>query len=286
MSQGYGDFFRAAKKNNEKPSLSQPVRDKTNFRGKGPRGESADTMELKKLIQNKIDQSKQKKTKKIKRSAAAHMPQIPTGLIVMLVGLAIAVGGLYFVDDIDMLMDGYDIGFVSGAVAAEPDKEKAEVNPESEKKKVPAKPKTPKDQVKEWNEKDLGFLYKLQDRKEQLDAREKEIESVENELKKQTKLLDKKIAKLQKIRREISKTLKERINTDTENVGKLVEFYSNMKPSQAAQVFAEINEDLAVDILGKMKKKNAASIMNLLKPDKARTLSEKFSGYRRPAENN
>jgi flagellar motility protein MotE (MotC chaperone) len=30
-----------------------------------------------------------------------------------------------------------------------------------------------------------------------------------------------------------------------------------------------------------MKKKNAADIMNLLKPEKAQTISEKYAGYKR-----
>ena len=38
---------------------------------------------------------------------------------------------------------------------------------------------------------------------------------------------------------------------------------------------------LAVEVLAKMKKKNAAEIMNLLPADKARVLSEKYTGYRR-----
>ncbi len=60
-----------------------------------------------------------------------------------------------------------------------------------------------------------------------------------------------------------------------------MELYSNMKPKQAADVIGSINEDLAVEVLAKMKKKNAAEIMNLLTPEKARILSEKYTGYRR-----
>ena len=54
-----------------------------------------------------------------------------------------------------------------------------------------------------------------------------------------------------------------------------------MKPPQAAKVFETLDEDLAVDILTKMKKKNAADILNLLKPERAQSLSEKYAGFRR-----
>ena len=61
----------------------------------------------------------------------------------------------------------------------------------------------------------------------------------------------------------------------------LVDLYSNLQPKQAADVIGSINEDLAIEVLAKMKKKSAAEIMNLLPPEKARTLSEKYTGYRR-----
>ena len=80
---------------------------------------------------------------------------------------------------------------------------------------------------------------------------------------------------------QIAQTLKDRVEVDQEKVTKLVDLYSNMKPKQAADVIGSINEDLAVEVLAKMKKKSAAEIMNLLSPEKARVLSEKYTGYRR-----
>jgi len=93
--------------------------------------------------------------------------------------------------------------------------------------------------------------------------------------------LDKRIVQLEEMRTQIAQVLKERVEVDQEKVNKLVDLYSNMKPKQAADVIGTINEDLAVEVLAKMKKKNAAEIMNLLSPDKARVLSEKYTGYRR-----
>jgi flagellar motility protein MotE (MotC chaperone) len=54
-----------------------------------------------------------------------------------------------------------------------------------------------------------------------------------------------------------------------------------MRPNTAAKVVESLDEDLAVEILGRMKKKNAAEILNLLKPEKAQVLSEKYAGYKR-----
>lgn len=128
---------------------------------------------------------------------------------------------------------------------------------------------------------ELGHYEKLRQRKEELDAREKELSELEEELQRQKVELDKRIVQLDEMRGQIAQTLKDRVEVDQEKVTKLVDLYSNMKPKQAADVINSINEELAVEVLAKMKKKSAAEIMNLLPPDKARVLSEKYTGYRR-----
>jgi flagellar motility protein MotE (MotC chaperone) len=102
---------------------------------------------------------------------------------------------------------------------------------------------------------------------------------LEEELQRQKVELDKRIQQLEGVRRDIASILKDRVEVDQQKVDKLVDLYSNMKPKQAADVMSSLNEDLAVEILSKMKKKNAAEIMNLLPPEKARILSEKYTGY-------
>ncbi len=131
---------------------------------------------------------------------------------------------------------------------------------------------------------DLSHFEKLKQRKDELDMREKELSELEEELQKQKVELDKRIVQLEDMRNQIAQILKDRVDIDQEKVAKLVDLYSNMKPKQAADVIGTINEDLAVEVLAKMKKKNAAEIMNLLPADKARTLSEKYTGYRRKHE--
>lgn len=128
---------------------------------------------------------------------------------------------------------------------------------------------------------DLSHLAKLRERNLSLDQREKELNELEEELHKQKAEIESRIKQLEELRTQIAAVLKERIEVDQEKVMKLVETYSNMKPKQAAEILAGIDEDLAVEVLGKMKKKNAAEIMNLLEPGKARAISEKYAGYRR-----
>jgi flagellar motility protein MotE (MotC chaperone) len=134
--------------------------------------------------------------------------------------------------------------------------------------------------VRQWTEEELSFFEKLNERKEALDRREAELAKLEEELQRQKGELDKKIKKLEAMRAEISETLKERVVQDQEKVAKLVDVYSNMKPSQAAKVIENLNEDLAVAVLDRMKKKNAADILNMMSSEKAKALSEMLTGYR------
>jgi flagellar motility protein MotE (MotC chaperone) len=134
---------------------------------------------------------------------------------------------------------------------------------------------------KQWTKEDIDHFAKLNDRKKEIDLREEELNRLEAELQNQKKELEAKMKKLEETRGQISTTLEDRVKVDEQKVDTLVQMYSNMKPSNAAKIIETIDEDLAVEVLGKMKKKNAAEIMNLLKPEKAQVLSEKYAGYKK-----
>lgn len=131
------------------------------------------------------------------------------------------------------------------------------------------------------NDTELNHFARLRERKLELDQREKEIERMEQEVLKQREELEKKIAEIEKMRKTISALLEEKVQADDQKVDNLVQFYSSMKPQQAARILETIDEGLAVKILSKMKKNVAAEIMNLLKSEKAQVISEKYAGYRK-----
>jgi flagellar motility protein MotE (MotC chaperone) len=174
-------------------------------------------------------------------------------------------------------------GASAGATAAGPAKAAGPGGVQAEKSAgtLPvAKPVEPPN-VKQWTAEELSFFSKLNERKQELDLREAELVKLEEELQKRKLELDQKLKQLESMRTEISQTLKSRVANDQEKVDKLVQFYSNMKPQQASVIIESLNEDLAVEVLDKMKKKNAADILNLMDAKKARRLSELLTGYQR-----
>lgn len=207
--------------------------------------------------------------KKKKKSAP-----FPVGaLFTCLVG---AGGALYFFENQDHLLkviSAVEISFFPTASAEEKPKDMVAPSEITPTAAVSAEP----------TGEELNHLMKLVERKKELDSREEELARVEGELNQQKEELQKKIAELEKMRGSISQMLENRVKTDDQKVETLVQFYSNMKPPQAAKIFETIDEDLAVQILGRMKKKSAADILNLMKPEKAQMFTENFAGYKRSA---
>lgn len=260
----YDSYFSAAKKAKKSDPGAQPAL--------SPAKEEL----LKELMSQRIQNQKSLRISKAKKSLN------PRWVMAAALCFAFALVGYAYPQAFDPVLDHVEIGFLGFAQAQDAannnqpkaDNAAAAAETKAEEEKSPYK------EFQAWTEEDFNHFKDLVARKEALDSREKELEKLESELQKQKSEIERRMTKLQKIRREISSVLSARVNEDQEKVKKLVEFYSNMKPAKAAKIFGEINEDLAVEILGQMKKKNAAQIMNLLEPVKAQKLSEKFAGYR------
>ncbi len=207
-------------------------------------------------------------------------------------GLMVTLLGAYKIDIIEIYIDNFlkkmEFSFIGSAVAEESagGKPNGKEAPKTEDAQVAASGETPgkKNEItkKSPSDEEIDHFTKLNERKKELDSREEELNRIEKELAKQKIELDKKLEELENTRRQISGTLEERVKGDDKKINSLVEMYSNMKPPQAAKIFESMDEDLATEILGRMKKKPAAEILNLIKPEKAKVLSEKYAGYKRP----
>lgn len=265
MKSGYDQFFKNARKAAD-PSQSQPVR----FQKKSSAPKlnlDLSSEELEEQIRRRMKMSAPKRKKK---------SSIPWKLVATsFLGLMLTVWGFYSYEEVEHFVKRVEIEFGASASASEAAKPAAPA-PEAVKSEAP-KAEAPVTLTAS----DLDHLQKLNDRKKELDAREEELNRMESELVVQKEELDKRLKELESMRAKISGILEERVKVDSEKVDTLVQMYSNMKAPQAAKVFETMDEDLAVEILGRMKKKNAADIMNLLKPEKAQVLSEMFAGYKR-----
>lgn len=269
MKSGYDQFFQNARKAADQSS-PRPNAVRFQRKSSAPKLDlDHSSEELEQQIRRRMKMSAPKKRKK------SNIPWKIVGVSFM--GLLIAMMGFINHEEVERFVKRIEITMGGEAYAS--DTKPSLPAPEAGK---PAEPKEVKPEaVPALTASDLDHLQKLNDRKKELDAREEELNRMEAELQVQKGELDKRLKELEEMRTKISGILEERVKIDAEKVDTLVQMYSNMKAPQAAKVFETMDEDLAVEILGRMKKKNAADIMNLLKPEKAQVLSEMFAGYKR-----
>lgn len=193
---------------------------------------------------------------------------------ISLMGLLVTSLGVWKADEMEKIIQGVEISLLGQARAEN-------VKPVSA---APIASPVKKDEEpgvkKEFSQDEINHFSRLNERKRELDSREEELNRMETELQSQRDELDKKLNDLDKTRRGIATVLEERVQADDKKIENLVQMYSSMKPQQAAKAFEEMDEDLAVEILGRMKKRNAAEVMNLVKSEKVKILSEKYAGYK------
>lgn len=267
MKNGYEQFFSQARR----ASQGEGIHSKKNSAGVEPIGKFTMT---EKQIEERLKGRSGLSVKKKKRA------KTPWGLILFSAfGLILAGGGLLHSDKIENFLKRIEISFLGSASAAgEPVKEKSE---ESAKATATVPLADSSVAARAPGSSDIDHLAKLSDREKELNARSEDLSRQEAEIAKMKEELDRRLRELESMRTQISDILAERVKIDAERVETLVQMYSNMKPPQAAKIFESLDEDLAVELLSRMKKKNAADIMNLLPPEKAQTFSERYAGYRR-----
>ena len=277
MKSGYDQFFQKAKETAKKEAGPRAP----NGKAQQPRRPSAPPTDAEIAIRQALGisqkQSQKRRRRPAKLSSILGMAGVTAGVAVM-VWLAFEPWRL------DDWFERIEVGFLGNVMASETGQKKPEKSADSKNQKQEKNASSEGREPSPINEsvpQDLSYYAKLNDKRQELDLREKELNELEEELHKQKLEIEARIQHLEKLRDQIAGVLKDKVEVDQEKVMRLVEFYSNMKPQQAAKIIGTLNEDLAIEVLGKMKKKSAAEIMNLLEPNKAQVLSEKFAGYKR-----
>lgn len=271
MRNGYDQFFKSARKAKLGDSPKQAPLFPTSAPKKGPRFEIT-AGQLEEHLRRRAGVRKAKRRKKF-----------PWGLtLTSVVGVAVTAWAMFNADQVEGYVKRVEVSWLGTASASEgaPSSPSAAAS-EGAAGAAAAPAEAAAEKPHEVSAGDIDHLSKLIERKKELDAREQEIARQEAELARMKVDLEKRMEELADMRAKISEMLADRVKADESKLETLVQMYSNMKPPQAAKIFESMDEDLAVEILGRMKKKSAADIMNLLKPEKAQVFSEKYAGYKR-----
>ncbi len=276
MKNGYDQFFKNARRASDAAGTPQP---------------SVKAAPRKTVNKTKFTVNEERVLSQLlpKKKRKAQFPWKLTSF--SFIGFTLALWGFQNHEQIESFTKNFEISFL-GLASAENAPATANKKDHKDDKKQSAAGQVPLADEKSKKEAEkniaenqdtgnLDYLQKLNERKKSLDEREQELARQDEELQKQRSEIEKRLAELKDLRGQISTVLDDRVKVDDQKLEVLVQTYSNMKPPQAAKILESMDEDLAVEILGRMKKKNAADVMNLIKPEKAQVITEKFAGYKR-----
>jgi flagellar motility protein MotE (MotC chaperone) len=128
---------------------------------------------------------------------------------------------------------------------------------------------------------DVRVLQKLAERRAELEKWASDLAMREQLLKATESRLDSRLAELKGIQTSL-KSLLHQYNADQEKkLASLVKIYQDMKPKDAARIFEELDLDILLDVVERMKERNVAPILAAMNPDKAKTITAELAQRRK-----
>ncbi len=118
-----------------------------------------------------------------------------------------------------------------------------------------------------------AVLERLNERRQELDARSRELEMRENLLKAAEKRLEGKVNELKDTEARISGAIQKRDEAETARFKTLVTMYENMKPKDAARIFDRLDLKILIDVASQINPRKMSDIMAQMSADAAERLT-------------
>jgi flagellar motility protein MotE (MotC chaperone) len=125
-----------------------------------------------------------------------------------------------------------------------------------------------------------AVLLELRQRRQELDARDTALAAREATLAAAELRLTARVGELQSLQHkleELEQTRQQREDTSWQG---LVKLYESMKPRDAATIFNELDMQVLLGVVDRMKDAKAAPVLAAMQPDKARELTTKLAALR------
>lgn len=152
--------------------------------------------------------------------------------------------------------------------------EEAEEGEESEEEKAVSN-------LPEFSKAEVEILRRLKQRREKLEEWEETLKLKENVLRITQTKLDQKLSELRDLKTEVEGLLEQYNEKEDAKISSLVKIYENMKPKDAARIFEELNMDVLLMVIDKMKEAKSAPILAKMSPDKSKELTVRYAEQRK-----
>lgn len=118
-----------------------------------------------------------------------------------------------------------------------------------------------------------AVLERLQERRQELDARAGEIEVREGLLKAAEKRLEARIAELKALEAQVNAAMQKKDETEAARFKGLITMYEGMKPKEAARIFDRLEPKVLLEVAGQISPRRMAEILAQMSPEAAERLT-------------
>jgi flagellar motility protein MotE (MotC chaperone) len=118
-----------------------------------------------------------------------------------------------------------------------------------------------------------AILERLQERRQELDARARELDIRESLSKEAEKRIDAKLAEIKEEESKLAVATQQKDDAATTRLKGLVTMYENMKPRDAAKIFDHLEVGVLLEVASKINPREMAEILAQMSPDMAERLT-------------
>ncbi|MFV3128382.1 magnesium transporter MgtE N-terminal domain-containing protein [Niveispirillum sp. KHB5.9] len=120
---------------------------------------------------------------------------------------------------------------------------------------------------------EVELLQRLQERREQLDSRGRELDQREAMLTAAETRFDQKITELQNLKKEIQGLLTQANAEQQAQLDSLVKIYETMKPADAAKIFNNLENNVLLNVISRMKEAKVAPVFAAMDEKRAQEVT-------------
>ena len=120
---------------------------------------------------------------------------------------------------------------------------------------------------------EIDILQALAQRREELEARERDLKQREAMLAAAEARIEAKVRGMEELRAEIEALLQQHADKNEEQLLSLVRIYESMKPKDAARIFEELDMEVLLEVVDRMKERKSATILAQMNPRRAKAIT-------------
>jgi flagellar motility protein MotE (MotC chaperone) len=136
--------------------------------------------------------------------------------------------------------------------------------------------------IPEYSEAELAVLQRLANRREELERRGSELEQREALLKAAEQRIEAKVQELKQLQGTLEALIRKYDDEEETRKKSLVKIFETMKPAEAARIFEQMDLPVLLDIIERMKERNAAPVLAQMHPARAKQVTAELARRRQP----